>query len=40
MIHIVYSVFSELCIEMVFELSLEHVVCSELTLVCVKEECN
>jgi len=38
MIHIVHPMFSELCIEVVFELSLEHVVCSELTLVCVKSD--
>jgi len=37
MIHIVHPVFSELCIEVVFVLSLEHVMCRELTLVYVKE---
>ena len=37
MIHIVHLVFSELCIEVVFKLSLEYVMYSELTLVYVKE---
>ena len=40
MMNIVHQMFSELCIEVVFELSVEHVMCSELSVVCVKKNIN